>query len=136
MKGDHSIRRGIVMDKESFGRVTGSREPSPSSSTAGLGPSGFDPARECNILNKTRDVCPRHGHSHEPLACYDCGLPYAGDHWVEAVVPHHIWNNHLSPSQSGGILCINCMAKRASERGLKDVPIKLTAGPFKATANE
>lgn len=65
------------------------------------------------------------------LACYDCGLPYGGPHWVEAVVPHDIWNNHLSPTgNEGGILCINCMAARASAKGLSNVPVLLTAGPF------
>lgn len=67
------------------------------------------------------------------LACYDCGLPYAGKHWVEAVVPHDIWNNHLSPTgNEAGILCINCMAKRAVEAGLKDIPVRIAAGPFVA----
>lgn len=65
------------------------------------------------------------------LSCYDCGLPYAGEHWVEAVVPDDIWNNHLSPNRNeGGILCINCMAARAVAEGLSGIPVKLTAGPF------
>jgi hypothetical protein len=34
-----------MMVNKSLGALSGSREPSPSSSTAGLGPSGFDPAR-------------------------------------------------------------------------------------------
>lgn len=65
------------------------------------------------------------------LACYDCDLPYGGPHWVEAVVANHIWNKHLSPTRNeGGILCINCMAKRASRAGLSNVRVRLTAGPF------
>lgn len=63
--------------------------------------------------------------------CFDCGLPYGSPGWVEAVVPHDIWNEHLSPGgNEGGLLCINCMAARASKAGLVDVPLKITAGPF------
>jgi hypothetical protein len=67
----------------------------------------------------------------DALACHDCGLHYAGDHWVEAVVPHEVWSAHLSPTgNQGGILCINCMAKRAVDKCLSHIPVKLTAGPF------
>ena len=53
------------------------------------------------------------------------------DGWVEAVVPHDVWANHLSPrGNSGGILCITCMAARAAEAGLRNVPCLLAAGPF------
>lgn len=70
------------------------------------------------------------------LACYDCELVYAGDHWIEAVVPDDIWLK-ISPSRGeGGILCINCMAKRCVNLGLKNVPIKITAGPFKIEVNQ
>jgi hypothetical protein len=66
------------------------------------------------------------------LGCNDCGAPYDDPAWIEAVVPHDIWNNHLSPSGGeGGILCIRCMANRAVAAGLKDVEVKLTAGPFR-----
>lgn len=65
------------------------------------------------------------------LACYGCGLPYAGEHWVEAVVPHDVWAQ-ISPSgDEGGILCINCMAGELVGLGMTDVPVKLTAGPFR-----
>lgn len=68
------------------------------------------------------------------LSCYDCGLIYAGDHWVEAIIPDDIWEkieNLNKPINMGIILCINCIAKRCNDLGLKDVPLKITAGPFK-----
>lgn len=77
-----------------------------------LGPSGFDPSRK--------------------LACHDCGAPYDDPAWVEAVAPHDVWNQHLSPTgDEGGILCIGCMARRAVVAGLSEVPIKITAGPLR-----
>lgn len=64
-------------------------------------------------------------------ACHDCGRPYGAPGWVEAVVPHEIWNNYLSPQgDEGGLLCIGCMADRAASLGLTDIPLKITAGPF------
>ena len=69
------------------------------------------------------------------LSCSDCGLPYGDPAWVEAIVPHDIWNEHLSPAgNEGGILCINCMAKRAIAAGLSSVPVVLAAGPFRAVS--
>ena len=63
--------------------------------------------------------------------CFDCGLPYDDPSWVEAVVYDHIWNKYLSPTENeGGILCVNCMAKRAVRAGLSNVYVRLTAGPF------
>lgn len=66
-----------------------------------------------------------------PLACYQCELPYSGEHWVEAVVADDVWQR-ISPSgNSGGILCVNCMAGRLHHLGLAEVEVKLTAGPFR-----
>jgi len=74
--------------------------------------------------------CPLPSSAPKPVVCYDCGLPYGGDHWVEAVVPHDVWAL-ISPSgNEGGILCINCMAARLARLGVEDVPLKITAGPF------
>jgi hypothetical protein len=90
-------------------------------------PSGCQPSASASIsVESSRSAIPS-----AALACYDCGLPYASAHWIEAVVPHDIWNKYLSPTGGdGGILCINCMAKRAVDAGLSDVPVKLAAGPF------
>jgi hypothetical protein len=72
-----------------------------------------------------------------PLSCFDCGAAYGDPSWIEAVVPHRIWNDHLSPTgNEGGILCIVCMARRAGRAGLSGVPVTLTAGPFIASAIE
>lgn len=68
------------------------------------------------------------------LACYDCGALYGDPAWIEAVVPHDVWNAHISPTgDDGGILCIACMARRAVAAGLESVPVRLTAGPFVTT---
>lgn len=69
------------------------------------------------------------------LGCADCGAPYDDPAWIEAVVPDAIWNEQLSPQgNEGGILCILCMARRAVAKGLSDVPVLLTAGPFALSA--
>jgi len=58
------------------------------------------------------------------LSCYDCGLPYGDDGWIEANIPDEIWNA-ISPSGGGGgILCITCMAKRLKKAGFEDVPVQ------------
>lgn len=38
------------------------------SSPGGLNPTGFDPERECNFLDKAEQACPRHGHCHSEVA--------------------------------------------------------------------
>jgi hypothetical protein len=64
--------------------------------------------------------------------CYDCGFPYDDPAWIEAVVPHFIWNDYLSPTgDEGGILCIQCIARRAIASGFERVPVLLTAGPLR-----
>lgn len=72
-----------------------------------------------------------------PLRCYDCGLLYGSDSWVEAVVPEYVWVK-INPTHDygGGILCINCIAKRCDEAGFCDVPVKITAGPLVVDTSE
>jgi len=68
-------------------------------------------------------LCTRCRDSHGDDACHDCGLDYGSDGWIEAVVPDAVWNA-IRPRGRGegcGILCITCMARRISERGLHDV---------------
>lgn len=63
------------------------------------------------------------GHAH----CYDCGLRYGGDSWVEAIIPDKIWNK-IKPKGCGdgaGLLCISCIARRLSILGYEDVPVFL-----------
>ncbi len=28
----------------------------------------------------------------EKIGCYDCGLEYGIDGWIEAIVPDYVWN--------------------------------------------
>jgi len=62
-------------------------------------------------------------HAH----CYDCGLQYGSEAWIEAVIPDKIWNK-IKPKdyEDGcGILCITCIARRLSILGFKNVPVWL-----------
>ena len=68
-------------------------------------------------------------HSH--IGCEICGLPYVGDHWVEAVVSLEDWLTIAPHGDAGGLLCINCMARAFANLGRTEVPLKITAGPFK-----
>lgn len=45
--------------------------------------------------------------------CLDCGMPYGGDDWLDCVLPRWQWLE-INPDD-GGILCANCMVKRASK---------------------
>lgn len=59
--------------------------------------------------------------------CYDCGLQYGGDAWVEAIIPDKIWNK-IRPTECKkdcGILCISCITRRLNILGYKDVPVWL-----------
>lgn len=67
------------------------------------------------------------------LICYDCGRPYGGDGWIEAVIPDGIWKQISPTGDSGGLLCIQCMAGRCVAAGLCDVPVMLASGPFAQT---
>lgn len=57
-------------------------------------------------------------------ACYDCGLDYGGDKWIEALVPDYIWNliRPKGAKGSGGLLCISCICGRIEKLGLGKVP--------------
>ena len=57
--------------------------------------------------------------------CYDCGLKYGSDGWIEAVIPAKIWNK-IKPKdcEDGcGILCITCIARRLTILGFRNVPM-------------
>lgn len=59
--------------------------------------------------------------------CYDCGLLYGKDGWIEAVIPDKVWNA-IKPDGCGdgcGILCITCIARRLKIKGIKNVPVWL-----------
>jgi len=60
--------------------------------------------------------------------CYDCGLEYNSDSWIETAIPDKIWRDISPTDNDGGILCISCIAKRLRQKGYKDlspVPIWL-----------
>jgi hypothetical protein len=64
-------------------------------------------------------------------ACHDCDRPYSDDGFCDLVVPHEIWNNHISPfHHPGGLLCPSCMVGRAEAAGLENIPAKFMSGPF------
>lgn len=56
--------------------------------------------------------------------CYDCGLDYGDNKWVEVHVPDYIWNL-IRPEGAkglGGLLCISCICERIKKLGLDKVP--------------
>lgn len=59
--------------------------------------------------------------------CYDCGISYGVDGWIEAVIPNKIWNEISPRKSSGGLLCICCISKRLYKFGypMSSVPIML-----------
>ena len=62
-------------------------------------------------------------HAH----CYDCGLLYGSDGWVEAVIPDKVWNA-IKPDgcdDGCGLLCIACIARRLKIKGIHGVPVWL-----------
>jgi len=63
--------------------------------------------------------------------CYDCGLDYGTDGWVDAVVPDEFWLAISPTGHGGGILCIDCMARRLANLRLRGVPVRLESGPFR-----
>lgn len=67
----------------------------------------------------------------DELGCHDCGRKYSDDRWVEAVVSDADWTAISPTGNTGGILCIGCMADRFVAKGMKDVPMIITSGPFR-----
>jgi len=57
--------------------------------------------------------------------CYDCGLEYGGDAWIEATIPDSVWTQ-ISPRENGaGLLCIACICRRLTAHGMSNVPVFL-----------
>ena len=55
--------------------------------------------------------------THNAPACMDCGMPY-DDFPMDTVLPHDQWlainpNSDDSKDDAGGLLCANCMVRRA-----------------------
>ena len=49
----------------------------------------------------------------DPVGCLDCGMPYGGQDWLDLVLPRWQWLE-IHPAD-GGVLCANCIVKRASK---------------------
>jgi hypothetical protein len=63
------------------------------------------------------------------IGCYDCGIPYGDDAWIEILVPNDVWAV-IAPHDGQGLLCINCIAQRCVEAGLENVPMMVETGPL------
>lgn len=69
--------------------------------------------------------------------CYNCGMEYGCNSWIEAVIPDHIWYLISPTGGQGGILCIACMAAKLKEMGLEEVPVWLCGmEPFKTYSGD
>lgn len=63
--------------------------------------------------------------------CYDCGLDYGCDAWVDVIVPNDIWERiNPTPYEGGGLLCFHCMTRRIVFLGLEDVQVDIKSGPY------
>lgn len=61
--------------------------------------------------------------------CYDCGLPYSDDGFVDVVIENDKWRE-ISPDGNGnGLLCFNCMCRRASAVNIACIA-RIASGPF------
>ena len=56
-------------------------------------------------------------------SCYDCGLDYGGNGWIEAIIPDKVWNVISPTHDQNGILCITCIARRLNTMGYKNIPV-------------
>lgn len=61
--------------------------------------------------------------------CYDCGLEYGGNAWMDALVPNDVWAI-INPTfhEGAGILCVSCINRRCVEAGLSNVPVWIASG--------
>jgi len=68
--------------------------------------------------------------------CDGCGLAYGSEGWIEAMIPDWVWKR-ISPSgDSGGILCITCIARRLTRAGIANVPVMLCGTEPLRAANQ
>ena len=62
--------------------------------------------------------------------CNDCGVEYGSPWFPDLLVPHDIWNNHISPTNDeGGLLCPNCLCAAATAAGITCSAL-FVSGPF------
>jgi len=55
----------------------------------------------------------------DPLACYDCLLPYTDPGFADFVVPDDVWAKISPTGDEGGILCATCMFRRMEALGIR-----------------
>lgn len=95
---------------------------------------------DCDLCNNLRAAyCEKHGCMLHPatdtpaaqrdeyviVACYDCGLAYGSEGWIECIVPHDVWCEISPTHNEGGILCVTCIARRLKRAGRDRVPVML-----------
>lgn len=58
--------------------------------------------------------------------CYDCGLPYGDERWIETSLPDDVWEQISPTGDENGLLCIACISARCKKLGFDDVPVILS----------
>lgn len=61
--------------------------------------------------------------------CFDCGLPYDDDGFCDLVTTNDVWAV-IAPDNGNGLLCPNCMCRRARRAGIDRAEAKFVSGPF------
>lgn len=57
------------------------------------------------------------------LCCYDCGLSYGSEGWIETDMPDDVWRQISPTGDHGGILCITCIARRLVRLGVPQTTV-------------
>lgn len=69
------------------------------------------------------DLTPLEAAEKKIARCNDCGMPYGGPAWVDTVLSNEQWN--LIFPEHDGLLCANCIAKRAQKLGAISIFAKI-----------
>jgi hypothetical protein len=75
---------------------------------------------------KCETVSPHQIHFISETKCKDCGMSYGGDEWIDTVISNDQWK--LIFPELDGILCANCIIKRAAKLGFTFAKMKLING--------
>ena len=63
--------------------------------------------------------------------CADCGLAYGDPGFADLVIPDAVFQSIHDESRPGdGLLCPNCLIRRAAKAGLENVEARFQSGPF------
>ena len=82
---------------------------------------GWVAALECNA--------PRSPAEPVAASCADCGLLYASEAWADVTIPHAEWAKIAPRPDGNGLLCFNCMNRRAVTAGIECEAV-IRSGPF------